>query len=127
MFPPRPLSPSTHPDRLCLVGCVQPPQTTGNSRQGRAGHHQCSVPPTAGLTPLDDLPTSRGRAIGLGLSGWLGLTVAAQPGLALDPIKKAQEQIRIRAQEEFDNVEALASPEAGKTIQPVLTLVPIVA
>lgn len=55
------------------------------------------------------------------------MTVAAQPGLALDPIRKAQEQIRIRAQEEFDNVEALASPEAGKTIQPVLTLVPIVA
>lgn len=85
------------------------------------------MPPTAALPPVDDLPTSRGRAIGLGLSGWMGLTAAAQPGLALDPLRKAQEQIRIRAQEEFDNVEALASPEAGKTIQPVLTLVPIVA
>lgn len=109
-----------------LVPLPNPPQKIGDNRRGGAGHQQCSVLRTAPLPPVDndDFPTSRGRAIGLGL---LGLTVAAQPGLALDPIKKAQEQIRIRAQEEFDNVEALASPEAGKTIQPVLTLVPIVA
>lgn len=105
----------------------KPPLTTRNSGRDRTGKQQCSIRPTAALPPVGDFPTSRGRAIGLGLTGVLGLTVAAQPGLALDPLRKAQEQIRIRAQEEFDNVEALASPEAGKTIQPVLTLVPIVA
>lgn len=74
----------------------------------------------------DDGPVSRRRAIGIGLSGWAGLTVATQPGRSLDITRKVQEQIRIRAQEEFDNVEALASPEGGKTLQPVLALKPII-
>lgn len=77
--------------------------------------------------PVESGPTSRGRAIAVGLSGWMGLmTAMPAPGSALNPVKKMQEQMRIRAQEEFDNVEALASPEGGKTIQPVLTLVPII-
>lgn len=73
-----------------------------------------------------DGPVSRSQAIGAGLWGWIGLTVAAQPGRTLDITRKVQEQIRIRAQEEFDNVEALASPEGGKTLQPILALKPII-
>lgn len=69
---------------------------------------------------------SRSRVVGIGLSGWMGLTVAAQPGRTLDITRKVQEQMRIRTQEEFDNVEALASPEGGKTLQPVLALKPII-
>ncbi|CAM9371588.1 unnamed protein product [Scytosiphon promiscuus] len=77
--------------------------------------------------PAEGGPTSRGQAIAVGLAGWVGVMIAMPPpGRALNPVKKMQEQMRIRAQEEFDNVEALASPEGGKTIQPVLTLVPII-
>lgn len=75
-------------------------------------------------------PTSRSRAIGLGLAGWVaGLTLASGPSEAVDPIRKAQEQLRIWSQEDADNVLGggeLASPEGGKTLQPVLALIPIV-
>lgn len=84
------------------------------------------LPRSSMSLPPEGAPASRARVIGIALS-WVGLmTAIPPPGRALDPVKKFQEQMRIRAQEEFDNVEALASPEGGKTIQPVLTLVPIV-
>lgn len=75
-------------------------------------------------------PTSRRRVVGLGLAGWVaGLTVASGASEAIDPIRKAQEQLRIWSQEDADNVLGggeLASPEGGKTLQPVLALIPIV-
>lgn len=83
-------------------------------------------------TAMDDgrEPISRGRAIGIGLSGWIaGLTLATRSSHALSPIKKSQELLRIWGQEDVDNLPGggeLASPEAGKTIEPVLTLIPIV-
>ena len=75
--------------------------------------------------------TTRGRAVAVSLSAWIaGLTSASGWSHALDPVKKTQEWIRIRRQEEFDNNALgggeLASPEGGKTIQPVLALIPIV-
>lgn len=79
--------------------------------------------------PLDDSLINRRRAIALGLSGMVGgLTVAARSSFALDPLRKTQELWRIWNQQEADNVLGgeLASPEGGKTIQPVLTLIPIV-
>ena len=56
------------------------------------------------------------------------MTLASRPIEALDPIRKAQEQLRIWSQEDADNVLGgeLASPEGGKTLQPVLALIPIV-
>lgn len=75
-------------------------------------------------------PISRGRAIGIGLSAWLtGLTWASGSGLALGPVRKTQELLRIWGQQEADNAlggRELASPEGGKTLQPVLALIPIV-
>lgn len=76
-----------------------------------------------------DSPMTRGRAIGLGFLGVIGgLAAAPKSSIALDPLRKTQELWRIRNQEEADNVLGgeLASPEGGKTIQPVLTLIPIV-
>ncbi|CAB1096324.1 unnamed protein product [Ectocarpus sp. CCAP 1310/34] len=89
-----------------------------------AGRTTSSIPSMS--LPAEGGPTSRNRAIGLGVASLFSLAVAPTPGLALDPVRKVQEQLRIRAQEEFDNVEALASPEGGKTLQPVLALVPII-
>lgn len=74
-------------------------------------------------------PVTRGRAIGLGFLGVIGgLAAAPTSSIALDPLRKTQELWRIRNQEEADSVLGgeLASPEGGKTIQPVLTLIPIV-
>lgn len=86
--------------------------------------------PTTPATDDGQGPVSRGRAIGVGLSGWIaGLALAAGPSHALNPIKKSQELLRIWGQEDADNVLGggeLASPEGGKTIEPVLTLIPIV-
>lgn len=97
-----------------------------SSRQGRR-------PPLSRLLrmslPTEGAPTSRGRAIGVALSGWIaGLTLASGEGQAISPIKKTQELLRIWGQEEADNAlrGELASPEGGKTIQPVLALIPVV-
>lgn len=71
---------------------------------------------------------TRGKAIGLALSAMVALT-SGSPAKALDPVKKAQEAYRIWSQQEADNVLGggeLASPEGGKTLQPVLALIPIV-
>ncbi|CAN0542830.1 unnamed protein product, partial [Ectocarpus sp. 12 AP-2014] len=92
--------------------------------QRPAGRKTSSIPSMS--LPVEGGPTSRSRAIGLGMASLFSLAVAPTPGLALDPVRKVQEQLRIRAQEEFDNVEALASPEGGKTLQPILALVPII-
>lgn len=86
-------------------------------------------PPIVLLSMPDDIMT-RGRALGVGLSGLIaGLTLVGKSSSALDPIRKSQEQWRIWNQEEADNVLGggeLASPEGGKTLQPVLALIPIV-
>lgn len=103
-------------------------QQRSNCKKDRANErHRVERTILSMSLPAESGPTSRGRAIAVGLAGWVGLmTAVPPPGRALNPVKKVQEQMRIRAQEEFDNVEALASPEGGKTIQPVLTLVPII-
>ena len=86
--------------------------------------------------PLPDSPiheASRGHAIRIALSSAVaGLAICAQrtaPGYALDPKRQFEEIMRIRRQEDADNLLGggeLASPEGGKTIEPVLTLIPIV-
>lgn len=93
-------------------------------------HPQQVMPESTPTTPSADEPISRSRAIGVGLSAWIGgLTLASGASQALDPVRKAQEMMRIWNQEEADNVLGggeLASPEGGKTLQPVLALIPIV-
>lgn len=73
---------------------------------------------------------SRGHAIRMTLlSAAAGLTLCPKQGFALDPKRQFEEMMRIRRQEEADNLLGggeLASPEGGKTIEPVLTLIPIV-
>lgn len=57
------------------------------------------------------------------------MTLASGSSQAIDPVRKVQEQLRIWSQEDADNVLGggeLASPEGGKTLQPVLALIPII-
>lgn len=112
---------STHDDRI-----------RSHSRPDRCSNRSTARPATPAPLSMSlstGEPTSRSRAIGIGLGGWVaGLTLASRPIEALDPIRKAQEQLRIWSQEDADNVLGgeLASPEGGKTLQPVLALIPIV-
>lgn len=103
-------------------------QETPPGRSRTWGRRRSSQLWSLGMSfPEEGEPTSRGRAIVVGLSGLIsGLTVASASSRAVDPIRKTQELLRIWGQEEADNVLGeLASPEGGKTLQPVLALIPI--
>lgn len=110
-------SSKTHPNFVAAPG------NTDSSNQ-RADHQVQDVRFSASN------PVSRGEAVALVLPGVAAaLTAAAAPSYAVDPVKKAQEAYRIWRQEEADNLlggDELASPEGGKTLQPVLALIPIV-